>query len=291
MKKVEIMGYEEFKNSVKKTVIKYLPENCYNYKVEENRIFKVNKVLDCMSVLPQISNENNISVSPNIYFSDYYQLLMEGMPFESVMQAIAKILCQSQLPLNTDLKNMDFTKMKDKIIIQLINAEKNAEYLKNLPHVDILDLAAIYRIVFFEDDDAVVGCVINYNLMKEIGLTESELYEIGKKQTEDILSPCTIKICDELYALSNEKHYLGASGILYKKYLKQLSELFDSDIFVLPSSIHELMIFPSYLKTVETVEIMLREANMTVVEPEEWLSDRAYIFKAKSNKVEFASEM
>ena len=73
--------------------------------------------------------------------------------------------------------------------------------------------------------------------------------------------------------------FKGAAAIMNRKALKAFTQKYRTNmLFVLPSSIHEMMIAP-YDSSLNLNELsaMVKEINETQVAPEERLTDRAYI--------------
>ena len=50
--------------------------------------------------------------------------------------------------------------------------------------------------------------------------------------------------CSNLYVLTNKSRINGAAGIMYEGVLKKLADKLESDMYILPSSIHEVIILP-----------------------------------------------
>ena len=70
---------------------------------------------------------------------------------------------------------------------------------------------------------------------------------------------------------------------------KELADKFDSDIYILPSSIHETLLIPADgEKDAEELKDMVRTINATEVSPEEVLSDNVYVYIRATERVEMA---
>lgn len=83
-----------------------------------------------------------------------------------------------------------------------------------------------------------------------------------------------------LYVLSNSAGINGASCLLYPGLLEQLRNFFQSEFYILPSSIHEVILLPvEGSAKQEELNDMVREINLTQVPAEEVLSDRSYCSK------------
>ena len=86
-----------------------------------------------------------------------------------------------------------------------------------------------------------------------------------------------------MYILTNEFRTNGATTLLYEGILEEIAGMFDSDIILLPSSIHEVILVPAasgdeYLKQLDDFSAMVKEVNETELADEEILSDHAYYY-------------
>lgn len=89
----------------------------------------------------------------------------------------------------------------------------------------------------------------------------------------------------EMYVLTNQKSLYGAAAVLYRGLVPELSEKLDTDLYLLPSSVHEFIIIPSEmgLKKEELVE-MVRSVNAEQLPKEDFLSDYIYYYCRKKEK-------
>lgn len=90
-----------------------------------------------------------------------------------------------------------------------------------------------------------------------------------------------------MYVLTNKIGLFGAGAILYSNVLEEFSKKVDSDLIILPSSIHEVIIVPlNELSTTDNLRQMVMEINSTQVADEEVLSDSVYIYRNDNNCIE-----
>ena len=81
-----------------------------------------------------------------------------------------------------------------------------------------------------------------------------------------------------LMVLTTGSGRLGASAFFYPVMDITIGEIIGRDYFVLPSSVHEVLIMPDNGEiTPSELAKMVKEINETQVAPEERLTDRAYI--------------
>lgn len=90
-----------------------------------------------------------------------------------------------------------------------------------------------------------------------------------------------------MYVLSNEQKLQGAACMLYPDVLKNFAKEKESDLFILPSSIHEVILLPvSETMNKEAYLDMVMEINRTQVEECEVLADSVYYFKRDTGRIE-----
>ena len=91
---------------------------------------------------------------------------------------------------------------------------------------------------------------------------------------------------DMLYAVTNMEKQYGASMITQPEVLNKLDQLFPEGFYVLPSSVHEVLIVPDNGE-VEPRRLgeMVREVNRAEVDREEVLSDRVYSYDKEKHQI------
>lgn len=90
-----------------------------------------------------------------------------------------------------------------------------------------------------------------------------------------------------MYILTNEIGINGASTLLYKEALYRFAMEKDCDFYILPSSIHEVILVPK-TEELDTEELqnMVKEVNQTQVAIEEVLSDKVYVYNRLQNRIQ-----
>ena len=89
-----------------------------------------------------------------------------------------------------------------------------------------------------------------------------------------------------MYVISNCYRTNGAGVILYDQFLQQLSDRFESNLILLPSSIHEMIILPvEDASELREFTYMVREVNDTQLTDDEVLSDHAYYYDRAKQKL------
>lgn len=272
-----------------------------DYKVVTKEIIKNNNVkLNAIIITAEIQ-----TMAPTIYVDNYIEKIASGET--NVEKAAAEIVELYHQYSKPDL-DIDISELQSKAFIlgnvcyQLVNTEKNKERLQNLPHKEVLDLSAIYRVKINEE----TSYVVNADMLKIAELTTQELDEAAKRNTkkggfristmQEILFSFDITAdiesgIPEIYVLTNTSGNNGANILLYKEKLKELADKICGDFYILPSSIHEVLALP-VCSVADPKELlnMVRTINQTEVDDEEVLSNCVYIYRKDEEKLNIASK-
>lgn len=186
--------------------------------------------------------------------------------------------------------------------MRLVNYEKNQEILKDCPHLKFHDLAITFRWIAHQDDIGISTALISNREMEMWNVDKRRLYEDAMFNTpkifpsrlrrlEDLMEEFGVsspKGAFELYILTNEQGINGATCILYPNLLEDFARKTRSSFYLLPSSIHEMMICLERNPVTEKMLLSLvRDANHMVVTMGEVLSDNIYYFNHRTNQLSF----
>ena len=77
--------------------------------------------------------------------------------------------------------------------------------------------------------------------------------------------------------------------MFYPHVLEMIGEILKEDFYILPSSIHEMIILPKSREIAkEELDAMIQDINHTQVDTEEVLSDHAYLYERGLGKIQMA---
>lgn len=252
-------------------------------KVVHRTITKVNEVLRCINLEPA---GGGLSCSPNFYIDEYYALYEEGASVESIADIIFRTYCRnSECPHICEDEDFTDSGRADGIVLMLINGKGNEDLLDRIPHRDFLDLKVIYRVVLSSDDKGIASFILNNQVMDMWDMTEDEVFERALAQTQDILPPSDF-IGMELAVFTNTSGINGDSAMLYPERLKRAADWFDSDLYIIPSSIHEIIAMPMEGVSDIPVRATIENAvNDGIISGAEWLSDSLYKYDRETGLV------
>ena len=294
-RKDDSLNYNAFENEIKQEVERLLGTEV---RVELRRITKNNGIiLEGICILEKGSN-----VSPTIYLEEFYQEYRNGMSLKEIASRICEVYekrCRN-IPFSLEYF-LDFEKMKERIFCKLVSRELNQELLREVPNVPYLDLAVVFICAVENEEFGNGSILIREEHRKLWKIPQELLYEYARENTfrlrpfelksmeeliADMVEPGEKKLLKEIpmYVLSNRDRVFGAAGILYDRVLSSAGARLEDDFYVLPSSVHEVILVPDHVAGSEKeLHAMVHEVNHTQVEPEEVLSESVYHYDRKKH--------
>ena len=260
-------------------------------------------------------------IVPTIYLDPFYEQYCEGRLAEHIADEILAVYRENRFPWK-EMPKFDFAGVKDRIQFRMMNRRLNEDALENMPHVEIGDLAVGFQWTIDTDDSRVGTVQVTRDQVVAWGVSEEELTELAMHNTEKNSPPVLRSIEDVLldilsadhakdisgdseeererlreslqeesarrefpmYVLSNGRSHIGASALLSLPFLKRFEEKIGEDFWILPSSIHEVILVPvSKMPDRDKLIAMVKEINRTQVPPQEFLSDEVYCFHEFEN--------
>lgn len=306
------MNYELFKKVVAEKILGYMPSEYQDSRVNIRSVPKVNQTLDGLTILPE--NENISKASPTIYVNSMYDHYKECSDFDEVLRKAAESMSHA---FNVLSPKVDFDTAKDNIIFVLVNTEQNKEMLENIPNRQFQDLSIIYRWVVDMDENGISSTIVNSGLAEKLGMDEEQLFQLAVVNTK-ILFPPTIKSMNEvikdmvmkdgmpgeiadmmicemsddkvMYVISNDRGVNGAASMLYENQLHGLAEQLETDLYIMPSSVHEVIAVSSLMGNPNELAQMVSEVNMAEVALDERLSNQVYHYNKDLRKLSLATD-
>ena len=269
-------------------------------------------ILDGLTILEPGSN-----ISPTIYLNFYFEKYQKGMNLSTIEQQILQYY-HRHCPINHIDTSFftDYNRVRSRIVYRLVHYEKNRELLKEIPHFPYLDLAVIFYCLVAEEPYENASILIYNHHLAYWKLQKETLRTLAQTNTPlllpwrcDSLAELIMPALDVLpvkerptqealldaetipmYVLSNEQRYFGASCILYPNALKEISQKFADSLFIVPSSIHEVIIIPaSYTEDANELSEIVHDVNVSEVAQDEILSDSVYFYDQNTEQLSIIS--
>lgn len=254
------------------------------------------------------SSDSNLS--PVIYLEEYYKD-MQRKPFHQIIEDIWQTYQDNKTSLDLDISMFtQWSTVRDNVVMKVINYNYNQELLKSVPHDRFLDLAVVYYCILDIKEDHEVTVLIQNHHMDLWKINKDELksvawnnyqrfYEISVQELDEVIIEMTGMLFGEmergsrkmppmLYVVTNQRQINGATAILFPEKIKELAEYLQTDLYIFPSSIHELILCPKTVNMVEKLKEMVHDINVTTVQRVEVLSDEVYLYSRNTGRIELA---
>ncbi len=272
-------------------------------------VFTKNNDTKRFGIIIQLSGDE--SVCPTIYVDRFYEDFLRKKKTidevaEQVWELIDKVRFQKERYRNFSAQWED---CKDRIYYRLVSRKRNKELLEDIPYIPFLDLAIIFGVVCNRTEDGLETLTVTEQLLSVWEQTTAELFRLAEKNTPQLfparmtplltmlfeyldLPDAEIPEVSEDYPamqfLSNTSGINGASVLLYPGMIESIAAELDANLYILPSSIHELIILPESTDTeASELSAMVKHINENHVSRDEILSDQSYFYDRKEHRFKF----
>ena len=308
-----MMNYEIFKEVVAEKFMDYMPEQYQGMRLRVEPINKVNKVLDGITLVGSGAGRN---VSPTLYINHMYEHYLETENLQEVLQSAARRMDMAfkEMP---EVGDVNLESAKDNIVFQVINTLQNEDMLRDMPHREFQDLSIIYRWVVKVDENGIQSSAIRNNLAEQLGMNEEQLFKCAVENTRRIFPP-TVKSMNDviremfisdgmpaevadmmigempedkmMWVISNDRGINGAGSMLYEDNLHKLAMKLETDLYILPSSVHECIAVSTNVGDPYELAEMVSEINMGQVALEDRLSNQVYHYDKDARRLTLATD-
>lgn len=301
------MEFREFCNYVRENILGYFPDKFSKGDVTVDGTMKNNGVFkQGLSIRTPDSN-----IAPKVYLEEFYREYDRGVSLEEICQRIAY---EYQNHIIKDLPFAretvaDYDKAKPLITMKVVAAKTNKMFLKEQPFTKLDDLAILYQIEVNGMPEGRATIPITNNIFQEWNVPLSEVHNAAMENTERLFPSKLITMeaillgAEENLLYGSEYHQSdipmlvltnsdlngGAAAIANPDILHRVSEVINDNYYMMPSSIHEVIILPKTAAKemgMSTKEMggMVRNVNAEGVRKEEQLSNHIYEYD-KDKKV------
>ena len=293
------MTKQDFMEQLIEELYRYFsPEH---YQLEGSVLLKNNDTKRYAILLKKIEG----MVSPTIYLENFYSEFEHG---RTTISETASHIYEQMHDFEDKIEeyqefSAELSDCSDKITYRLVSKERNKQFLESVPHLPFLNMAVVFYIIHHVSKEGMESICVTNELAEKWGLSAKSLYIIAEKNTPILLPPvidtmehtlellmgeinCTIEPAEDsnkplpMHIMTNKYQINGASVLLYHGLLDGLAEKLGMDLYVIPSSIHELIIMPAEDGSLSLSKLsdMVKEINENHVKEEEILSDCAYYY-------------
>lgn len=203
---------------------------------------------------------------------------------------------------------VSFEEVGKRVFCKLINTERNKDILKEVLHMDFLDLSVVFYCfeeekgaekrgeMLITGEDArrwnmttrdIMDSAVENTLMvlgEEIKLMNELINELMNGSSPDKAAECS----KDMFVLTNNIRLNGAVSMLIGSEMSGLSCRMDRDLIIIPSSIHEVILLPLGAEyDVKKIDSIIKDINRTELRPGEILSDHSYFYDRRSGQIRY----
>lgn len=271
-----------------------------DYEVKITEVTKNNGVMLTGVIMMRKSDR----ISPTVYLEEPYRQYLAGTTLQEIADRIVELYWDQMKDFNLDIDSFkEFEYVRDRIFHKLINYEKNSKLLEDVPYFKWCDLAVVFYYAVEEELMGRASILIHNNHLVMWEQTADVLYQIAQRNMrqrmpellmpmQDLVEEMTgVKLHQKdeirMYVLTNRAKINGASAMLYSDKIRELAKRLQTDIMILPSSVHEVLLLPDdHEQEYAFYRQMVEEVNTTQVEPEEILSYSLYRYSREKAEIE-----
>lgn len=265
-------------------------------------------------VLEGVTVINDSGFSPIVYLESYYEQYKAGRDMDSIIKEITEMLhTKPNFTIDKDYY-LNYENVKDKIYAALINKEANAEMLDKLAYKEFEDLAIIYKIIVNTNGNERATIKITKGLMDVYNISVDELNKqamlnmkhmsdynksftnmfkvlselVPSVEDEELIKETQIEDSNPMYVLTNQLQCDGAIWFTDLETLKDIHETLKANFYIIPSSVHEVIIIPDNgdMDSTSILDIIaFCNGDANILQPSEKLSDNLYYFDGTAIKV------
>ncbi len=270
------------------------------------KIDKLNGAYNALCIKPKDS-----IIGMNLNVDSIYDAFVEGVDFDTLVERTAEECFNGieSCPVVNLNELTDYSRVKDKLSLEVVSAERNADKLKSIPHNTLEDMAVITRIVLDKTEYGNATIVVTDSLCHQFGITKEQLFEDALVNAP-LVRPTEIKGMSEVMSemmpglmpeISPEDEQIfvatvpdknhGAGVIAYPNFMENAAQKLGGSYFILPCSIHELLLVrDNGQMSAQDLENMVKEVNATQVEPCDQLTDHVYYYDAQKHVFQIADK-
>ena len=293
------MRYQKFIETVKEHIKQELQKPVNIYPVLKNN----GTIYDGMVIMDPMFN-----ISPTIYLNPYYHRYLDGVSMEDIYEDILKVYEKNSPKDDFDISIFnDYSKACKRIVMKLINAEKNQKLLSSVPHILIHDFAIVFLCNVSSVVESYASILIYNHHLPLWNVTAQDLYEIAQVNTIEFFPPRldnlhdifeyitdeSLDFLDELNisVLTNPIKIFGATCMIYPDLLHEIADIYEDDIIIIPSSVHEVLVFPKKNLpsdySLEDLNMMVEEVNDTQLMDMDVLSTHVYWYHRDTKEITY----
>ena len=242
------------------------------------------------------------NVGMNLNANQLFDQMQDGQSYEGVL-AVAVSTAERGLhdmPAVDVSELMNYEAAKKYLCFDVVGSDRNADMLEKVPHTDKENISMVYRLQLDSTENGAATVLITNAMMEQFGVTKEQLHADAMENAQEI-RPADFRtmaavmaemmgmpeemmadMAPPMYVATNQDKVQGAAVMFYPDFMDQAAKELGGDIFILTSSVHEVLILPDDGNmNAQELKEMVTSINASEVSPEDRLTDSVYHYDAQ----------
>lgn len=302
------MNKNEFIEGVKEEILDMLPDDLKkDLDIEQATVMKFNDQEHHGLTFKRGESE----AAPTIYLDEAFERFSGGESMHALAMEIKDAYVNTIGMPEPQKVDFDFDKIRDNLTVRLLEIRRNREYLSQMPYMTVgHGLAMVCDIKMNDGRDGSWRATVTQSMLESQGYDKQELFAAAMENAKIIDPPILVDMNQALfthdaenlmlrdtpleahadakmYVLSNESGMLGSAALFYPEAKEHIASVIGEGYSVIPSSVHEVLIIPDSAG-IDANELsrMVKEANRSVVEAKDVLSDNVLHYDRERGQLE-----
>ena len=251
------------------------------------------------------------NVGMNLNANQLFDQMQDGQSYEGVL-AVAVSTAERGLhdmPAVDVSELMNYEAAKKYLCFDVVGSDRNADMLEKVPHTDKENISMVYRLQLDSTENGAATVLITNAMMEQFGVTKEQLHADAMENAQEI-RPADFRtiaavmaemmgmpeemmadMAPPMYVATNQDKVQGAAVMFYPDFMDQAAKELGGDIFILPSSVHEVLILPDDGNmNAQELKEMVTSINASEVSPEDRLTDSVYHYDAQERIFELGEK-
>lgn len=255
----------------------------------------------------------------SVHVEELYTEYQDGVKLNVIVNNISNDVLHAKnnnMYYDKTIELMDYDTAKSRLFVRLINYDKNADILRNVVYKTFGDIAFTVYAIVDENEYGIVSTKILKFMVKKWDKNEDDIFNEAIKNTYYLTPPRIYKwkgvLCDESYAgnsfmndedvcdldksfsgniLSTTRKTNGAIAVFLPGVAEKISEILDSDFYMVFTSIHEVMIHSTGSGVdPKDLKIILQDTLREAIPSSDYLTEEIYKYNRKTHKFECVTD-
>lgn len=254
----------------------------------------------------------------SVHVEELYVAYQNGIRLNTIVDYICSdVLHAKSIYVYDKTKElMDYDTAKSRLFVRLINYDRNADILRDVVHKTLGDIVFTVYAIVDENEFGIVSTKVLKSMVKKWDKNEDDIFNEAIKNTYYLTPPRIYKwegvLCDESYAgdsfmndedifdldksfsgniLSTTRKTNGAIAVFLPGVAEKISEMLNSDFYMVFTSIHEVMIHSTGSGVdPKDLKLVLQDTLREVTPSSDYLTEKIYKYNRRTHKFECVTD-